>query len=274
MKDLNNKAVKVNSREEAREVVNWLKENTRYYIKSLNVEDFLNYFGKDSYIAINNDRIFIPPGENLFPEQEIISKKEFMDIPTESLEEKKLRLSRELKEVEDKIKEEQAIKLGDYVYCKMIGGNASNHPLYSSHKTLEEGDIFLVKYIEKFREHNVAIGDGYVARIGQYPEMFRKATKEEIASIPKEKEYTLKSGQKILIQKDSITYKSDTVEVSSVKRFLKTLAPEGEYEIGKLDAYSVTTKKLDIEFHVGCDAGVDISLKEMKEVVNIAESLK
>lgn len=264
MKDLKNKVVKVNSKEEAREVLRWLRANTKYDLWD-SEEGFLDYYTKDSYIAIFNNRIFIPLEENFNLGTEIISKQEFMSIE-ESLQDKKDRLQRELEEIDKQITEESEIKVGDYATPLFRSARGSKQSLHG-----REPKIFYKVIESDIYGYRLANANGVPDNNGWMPiGEARKATPTEIASMSKEREYILKSDHKLKIRKDTVQESGYTYQIEHIKNLVDSVNIEYP-TIGSV-SYRVSIK--DVIFHIGCSEGPDITLQELKEILSIAESLK
>ena len=79
-------------------------------------------------------------------------------------------------------KDEEQFSVGDWIYCLGHGGNAANHPEFDYDNHFKPGSVQKVIRLDTCEGgHSLAVGHlGGVARVGVFPNYFRKATPEEI----------------------------------------------------------------------------------------------
>lgn len=155
---------------------------------------------------------------------------------------------------------EQYYQVGDYITCIKNRFNESSHPDFNikGRFAASESTTQKIVKVEKFKEELVAVGHlGGVARIGQYPNSFRKATQEEIESLNEitvfiNNQFDLKLTKKGIFHKtDNITeFVKELIEHYSRLKF-------GNYSLVPIITFEIT----------GCESK-PTSLEDWKSVYN------
>lgn len=241
-------AIRTTDLEAAEKVYDYLRAK-KVNVSPNGIEEIGRYQCSDGGWGMGRNSWIIEGNYTEITDKEYIDK--FIDMKTEN-EIKLEELKKQMAALEEAIKKGSEIKVGDWVIT-----TTTISRLYNKY---EAGEIFQA----------VAVKDGYVYYTDAHSvtlDRVRKATREEIErykASKREAKYILSSGYGVEVFHDVVRRGNYAVEIAHLKKLTPTT--------GRINTFEV--KLLDAKWHIGCSEGPDFTLKELQEIIKIAEGLE